>query len=174
MKKTVIRYGIYASLLMVLLSAIDFFVLAKMASFAVQEVAGYLTMLLSMIFVFIGIRHYRDHVNGGILSFWQGVKIGLLIVLLPSLCFGLFDILYTEVIHPGWMNEYYAKYLERIKTSTPPDQLDAMIKKVTAEKEMFSNPLLQFLLMSLTVFIIGFIVTIISAITLRRSKTVTA
>ena len=174
MKKTVIRYGIFASLLMVLLSAIDFFVLAKMASLAVQELAGYLTMLLSMVFVFIGIRYYRDHVNGGILSFWQGVKIGLLIVLLPSLCFGLFDILYTKVIHPGWMNEYYAKYLERIKTSTPPDQLDAMIKKVTAEKEMFSNPLLQFLLMSLTVFIIGFIVTIISAITLRRSKTVTA
>ena len=174
MKKTVVRYGIYASLLMVALSAIDFFVVAKMASYAVQEVAGYLTMLLSMIFVFIGMRYYRDTVNGGTLSFWQGIKIGLLIVIIPSVCFGLFDLLYTEVIHPGWMQEYYAKYLERIRISTPPDKLEAVLKKMNAEKEMFSNPLMQFLLMSLTVFIIGFIVTIISAISLRRNKTVVA
>ena len=174
MKKTVLRYGLYASLLMVILSAIDFFVVAKLANFAVQEVTGYLTMLLSMIFVFIGIRYYRDNVNGGTLSFWQGLKIGLLIIIIPSVCFGLFDLLYTEVIHPGWMQEYYAKYLERIKISTPPDKLEAVLKKMNEEKEMFSNPLMQFLLMSLTVFIIGFIVTIISAISLRRNKRVIA
>jgi hypothetical protein len=174
MKKTTLRYGLYATVLLVALSAVDFFIIAKLAGPAVQEIAGYLTMLLSMVFVFIGIRHYRDQVNGGSLSFVQGLKIGLLIIIIPSVCFGLFDILYTEVIHPGWMNEYYVAYAERLKTSTPPDKLDAVLKKMNEEKEMFSNPLIQFLLMSLTVFIIGFIVTIISAITLRRSKMVAA
>lgn len=174
MKQTTLRYGLYATALLVALSAVDFFIIAKLAGPASQEIAGYLTMLLSMIFVFIGIRHYRDQVNGGTLSFVQGLKIGLLIIIIPSVCFGLFDILYTEVIHPGWMNEYYTAYAERLKTSTAPDKLEAALQKLKEEKEMFSNPFVQFLLMSLTVFIVGFIVTIISAITLRRNKMVAA
>lgn len=174
MKKTVLRYGLYATILLVVLGMIDYFVLAKLAGFAVQEVAGYLTMILSMIFVFMGIRHYRDKENGGRLSFGQGLKVGILIILIPSICFGLFDILYTEVINPGWMQEYYAKYMEQIRAHTAPDQLAAALEKANKEREMFSNPFMQFLLMSLTVFIIGFIVTIISALALRRKKELSA
>lgn len=173
MQKIVLRYGLYAMLLIIALSALEFFVLHDLLSDTLQEVLGYLTMLLSMVFVFLGIRQYRDKWNNGQLSFGQGLKVGILIILIPSVAFGLFDLLYTEVIHPGWVDEYYTNYIARLKTSTPPDQLEAALKKANAQKEMFSNPLYQFLLMAATVFIIGLIVTIISALTLRRRKTAT-
>jgi Protein of unknown function (DUF4199) len=168
MKQIVFRYGLYATLVIVGLGMIDLFIVAKYASLAVQEVAGYLTMFLAMIFVFMGIRHYRDRINGGSLSFVQGLKIGILIVLIPSVFFGLFDILYTEVIKPDWLDTYYAAYMERIKASTPPEKLARALEKANREKEIFANPVYQFLLMSATVFIIGLMVTIISALTLRR------
>jgi hypothetical protein len=174
MKQVIFRYGLYATLVIVGLGMVDFFIVSKYASFAVQEVTGYLTMLLAMVFVFMGIRQYRDRVNGGTLSFGQGLKIGILIVLIPSIFFGLFDLLYTEVIKPDWLETYYAAYMERIKASTPPDKLAAALKKANNEKEIFANPIFQFLLMSATVFIIGLIVTIISALTLRRKPVVTA
>jgi small-conductance mechanosensitive channel len=174
MQKIVLRYGLYAMLFIVALSALEFFVLNDLLSASLQEVMGYLTMLLSMVFVFLGMRQYRDKWNNGQLSFGQGLKVGILIVLIPSVAFGLFDLLYTEVLHPGWVDEYYAKYIDRIKASTPPAQLEAALQKANDQKEMFSNPLLQFLLMSATVFIIGLIVTIISALTLRRRKLVAA
>ena len=161
-------------LFIVALSALEFFVLNDLLSSSLQEVMGYLTMLLSMVFVFLGIRQYRDKCNNGQLSFFQGLKVGILIVLIPSVAFGLFDLLYTEVLHPGWMDEYYANYIARIKASTPPAQLEAALQKANDQKELFSNPLMQFLLMSATVFIIGLIVTIISALTLRRRKLATA
>jgi heme/copper-type cytochrome/quinol oxidase subunit 2 len=170
MKKTVFRYGMYATILIVTVSAFNFFLLSKLTGEAGQEVAGYLTMLLSMIFVFIGIRHYRDYENGGRLSFGEGLKVGVLIVLIPSVFFGLFDLLYTEVINPNWLEEYYTKYADKLKASTAPEKLDAALKKLSAEKEIFSNPIYQFLLMAVTVFIIGFIVTIISSITLKKSR----
>lgn len=170
MNKTVFRYGIYATILIVTVSAFNFFVLSKLTGETGQELAGYLTMLLSMIFVFIGIRHYRDQENGGSLSFGQGLKVGVLIVLIPSVFFGLFDLLYTEVINPKWLDEYYAKYADKLKATTSPEKLEAALKKLAAEKEIFSNPVYQFLLMALTVFIIGFIVTIISSITLKKTK----
>jgi len=78
--------------------------------------------------------------------------------------------LYTEVINPNWLKDYYGQYMAQIKVSTPPDKLEAAMQKAKESMQMFSNPLMQFLLMAATVFIIGFIVTIISALTLRRTK----
>jgi hypothetical protein len=173
MKSTVYRYGIYAMLAIVLLSAVHFFLVVPNFKSANAEVAGYLTILLSMIFVFIGIKHYRDNINNGSLSFWQGLKIGVLIVLVPSIAFGLFDLLYTEVINPDWLDNYYAEQVEKTKKSTAPEKLEAALKELETSKNIFSNPFLQFLLMAITVFIIGFIVTIISSLTLRRTKTAT-
>jgi Protein of unknown function (DUF4199) len=170
MQKIVLRYGLYATLFIVAMSALEFFILNDLLSDTLQEVAGYLTMLLSMVFVFFGLKQYRDKYNNGRLSFGQGMKIGILIVLIPSVAFGLFDLLYTEVLHPGWVDEYYANYIAKLKASTPPGQLEEALQKANAQKEMFSNPWMQFLLMSATVFIIGLIVTIIASLTLRRSR----
>jgi len=170
MKPTVYRYGLYSVIALVVLSAIDLFVLAKFTSFATQEITGYLTMLLSMIFVFLGIRYYRDHYNNGQLSFGKGLKIGLLIVLIPSVAFGLFDLLYTRVLNPGWFDTYYAHQLDEIRKAYPAERAAEKIKTMEQQKEMFSNPIFEFLLMAATVFIIGFIVSIISSLTLMRKS----
>lgn len=170
MKPTVFRYGIYSMLSIIVLSAIEVFLIQPNTNYQISEIAGYLIMLISMIFVFIGIKYYRDHVNDGLLTFRQGLKVGVFIVLIPSVAFGLFDLLYTKVINPGWMENYYAKMVENIKKTTAPEKLDAALKSLEVNKELFSNPIMEFLLMALTVFIIGFIVTIISSLTLRRNK----
>ncbi len=172
MKQVVFRYGLLATLAILVLSAIHFFLLLDKLSYSSAELAGYLTMILSMIFVFLGIRYYRDRLNEGFLKFGEGMKIGVLIVLIPAVFFGLFDLLYTEVINPSWLNDYYTSYVERIKASTPADQLEAKLARIAKEKEVFGNPVFQFLLMTATVFIIGLMVTIISALTLRKSRPV--
>jgi len=175
MKSTVLRYGIYAGLLILVLAAIHVFILMPPnISWEMAEVVGYLTMLLSMIFVFMGIRYYRDHINNGYMTFGQGLKLGALIVLVPALTFGLFDILYTQVLHPSFSNEYMAYQVEKIKASVPADQIDQKVEKLRKDMEMFSNPFIEFLLMTITVYIVGLIVTIISALALRRSRPLVA
>jgi hypothetical protein len=72
------------------------------------------------------------------------------------------------------MENYYKEMIEQTKKVTAPDKLDAALKKLESSKEIFSNPFLEFLLMAVTVFIIGFIVTIISSLTLRRSRSAAA
>lgn len=174
MKTTIFRYGIYATLAILILGAINLFVIAEIADNGVQEIAGYLAILISMLFVFFGIRHFRNRMNGGSLTFGEGLKVGVLIVLIPAVFFGLFTILYTELINPDWVTDYYNNYIETLKKSTPPEKLDAAIKKAEQQREMFSGPVMQFLVMAGTVFIIGFIVTIISTLSLRRNKMATA
>jgi hypothetical protein len=167
MKQVIFRYGLLATACIVVVSAI--LLLAKLP-FASGENAGYLTIILSMIFVFMGIRRYRDNVNQGALTFKDGLKVGLLIVLIPSVAFGLFDILYTEVINPGWADNYYHQAQEHIRATASAGKVEEELKALQKNRELFSSPVMQFLLMAVTVFIIGFIATIISSLALMKKR----
>lgn len=171
MKSTAFRYSIYAIIAILCFGAIHFFLLMPpRISWEAAEVAGYLTMTLAMVFVFFGMKHYRDKVNNGSLTFKDGLKIGLLIALGPAVFFALFDLLYVEVINPAWGDDYWGQYVEKMKKDTPADELPKKLKELQDMKEFWGKPHFLFLLMFATTFIIGAIVTIISALTLRRQK----
>jgi hypothetical protein len=167
MQKLILRYSIYAALTLIVFGLFNFTVLNKL-SYEVQEIAGYLSIFISMIFVFMGIKQYRDQVNGGKLSFVEGLKVGTLIVLIPAIAFGLLDLVYTELINPAWKEQYYNLYLEQYK-SLPAAEFEKMKSQLKAQQEMFSSPVLQFIIMSMTVFVLGMIVTVISSLTLKKS-----
>lgn len=170
MKQTVFRYGLYAGFLIVLLVALQFFLVIPNTDYSTAEVTGYLTIVLSMIFIYFGIRHYRDQHNGGTLSFGEGLKVGLLIALIPAAFFGVFDLLYTEWINPAWKDDYYQYQLQQLKETAEPALLDEKIKKLDQQRQSFDSPALLFFLMFATAFVVGAIVTIISALALRKSK----
>lgn len=173
MKPIVFRYGIIASIVILLFGCLQLFVIMPRSDYKTAEVTGYLTIVLAMIFVFFGIKKYRD-LNDGLLSFGQGLKAGLLIALMPAVFFALFDLLYTEVINPSWGEDYYQYQVQQLKETTAPDQFEAKLGKLQQQKETYGKPYMLFLIMFLTVFVIGAIVSIISALTLRRSKTAIA
>ncbi len=173
MKSIVFRYGIIATIVILLFGCLQLFVIMPRSDYKTAEVTGYLTIVLAMIFIFFGIKKYRD-LNDGVLSFGQGLKAGLLIALMPAVFFALLDLLYTEVINPSWGEDYYQYHIQQLKETTPAGQLAAKIETLEKQKEIFGQPHMLFLIMFLTVFVIGAIVSIISALTLRRSKPVAA
>lgn len=144
------------------------FLVMKSVGYEVEEILGYAGIILSLLFVYFGMRQYRDRVNGGILSFGQGLKVGILITLLPSVMFALIDQVYSNLIDKDFYKNYYAAYEQRLKLQVPPDKYEAALRQLQSEKAMFSNPLIQFGVMFLTVFLIGIIITVISALILRR------
>ena len=170
MKKTVLRYGLFGLALMFLLLIVVFLVFRNDHRWEVQEVIGYVTIVLSLVFVYFGIRHWRDNHNAGRLSFGQGLKLGTLITLFPSVAFGFFTWLEMNILDPDFSNKYYSHYLQKVKASTPPDKLQETLQKLEAEKEMFSSPFMQFGVMFLTVFLIGIVITVVSALMLQRNN----
>ncbi len=172
MKNLVLRYGLYSAGVMVGVFLFTFFFVAKESEmgYKIAEIVGYSTILLSMVFVFLGIKKYRDENNGGSISFGEALKVGILIVLIPSVAFGLYNLFYIEVLDPNFMENYYQYSLEEYKASLEPADFEAMKAKMEKEKAMFQNTGMQFFLMFLTVFIIGFIVSLISSMILKREK----
>ena len=168
MKKSITRYGLYGAGALIVLSFLAWIIgKGQDMDFGSQEVIGYATIVVALSFVFFGIRHFRDNVNLGAVSFGQALKVGMGISLITGLAFGFLDIIY-KLIYPDFTTEYYAAMVEQVRASVPADQLDAKLAEMEAQKEFFSNPILSFLVMTLTVFVIGFIISLLSSLVLQR------
>lgn len=172
MRKISARYGMYGVAVMLVVFSIEFITFKDKPNWELQEIIGYTTIILSLLFVYFGIRQWRDNYNGGRLTFANGLGLGALISLFPAIAFGLFSWMEMSILDPSFSDKYYAHVIEKTKASTPPQELEATLQQIAAEKEMFSSPMAQFFFMFLTVFIIGLIITIISTLILRRNKAI--
>lgn len=165
MKKAVLRYGLYSGLFILVLFSLE---MTVFKSFGQTEIAGYTAIVLSLCFIYFGLRYYRDKQNGGTLSFGQGLKIGMLITLFPAVCFGFFDVIYSNVIDPG----FYARYTERgianLKATVPAGKFEAQAAAFREQMAFWSKPWADFLLMFLTVAIVGLIITILATFMLKK------
>lgn len=167
MKKTILRFGAYGGITISVLFMISWFALDHLPM-SIQEILGYASMIVSLSFVYFGIKHFRDKENEGKISFKKALAIGVLISLITALVFGLLDVLYTEVLNPEFMDKYYNEVSANLKASLPANELEIKLAQLESEREQFSNPVFSFTIMASTVFIIGFIITLLSSLVLQR------
>jgi hypothetical protein len=168
MKKSILRYGGFSVLFMTLFFIADDILLGDKLSYSAREITGMVGIFISTLFIWFGIKYYRDRHNNGILSFGQAMKLGLLILIFPSVAFGIFNVVYI-ILNPGFLDSYYAAEISQIRASMSAAEAEAQISKLQKDREFFGSPVMQFLFMFATVFAVGLIVTVISALWLRRS-----
>jgi len=168
MKKTILRFGLYGVITICLLSLL-IWALVDVVDNTVGEVIGYSSMVVSLLFVYFGIKHFRDKENHGVVTFAKALLIGILISLMVSLAFGILDLIYVKVINPDFMTEYYDGMLEEAQ-SLPKTEFEIRKAELQSEKEMFLNPFIHFFIMSMMVFVIGFIISLLSALVLQRKN----
>jgi hypothetical protein len=175
MKKTAFRFGMYAVFTMIVFFLLEWLIFRnKSENYDVRELVGWVGIFLSTIFVYFGLKYFRDRQNNGMLSFGEGLKLGMLLTLLPALAFGIFNVLYILVLDPNFLDSYYNSQVEELRNTLPPAELDSKLKAVQEEKEMFANPAVQFIVMFLSVFVVGLIVTVISTLILKRKVAIPA
>ena len=167
MKRTILKYGIYS-----LLTAAGLFALAlllgKGLDYSVQEIIGYTSMAISLIFVFFGIRHYRDHENNGKISFLKALGVGILISLFAAVGFGLIDYLFTTVINPDFAVEYETKMIADMKATLPAEEFE--LKKAELQQQMadYGGSGFMAFMMFAAVTMMGFVVSLLSALVLQK------
>jgi len=166
MKRTILRFGLYSAITTCILSFL-IWALVDVVDNTTGEIIGYSSMVVSLIFVYFGIKHFRDKENNGFVSFGKALLIGVLISLMAALAFGILDIIYVKYINPDFMTDYYDGMLKQAQ-SLPAEEFEIRKTELESEKEMFSNPFMHFFFMSMMVFVIGFIISLLSALILQR------
>ncbi len=167
MKKTVLRFGLYGAVTICLLFLLTWFLL-KDSNFEFSEALGYLSMVVALSFVYFGIKNYRDQENEGTISFTKGLIIGILISLITAIAFGIIDVIYITYINPDFTETYYNEAVEEMRQQLSAAEFEVKLKELEQQKALFSNSLFAFALMSGTVLVIGFIISLISALLLQR------
>ena len=167
MKKTVIKYGTYSLLTATILFFLALF-LGEKLDYSTQEIIGYTSMIVSLSFVYFGIKYYRNNINEGKISFGIALQIGILISLFAGLGFGVIDYLYTTVINPDFATEYLNTTLETMKTSLTPEEFEVESAKLKEQMDAYGGSGFMAFIMFVTVLIIGFILSLLSALFLSR------
>jgi hypothetical protein len=170
MKKIVLTFGVISGLISagLMLANVSF---VYRIGFDKGLYIGYTVIVLSFLMVFFGIRSYRETVGGGQISFGRAFSVGILITLISCAFYvGMWLIVYYNFL-PDFGDKYGAYIIEQSRAAGASAE---EIAKQTAEmkdmKRLLDNPFLNAAVTFLEPFPVGLIITLISALVLRRRR----
>jgi hypothetical protein len=135
---------------------------------------GYASMIISLSVVFFGVKSYRDN-NGGRISFFKGVQIGILISLICAFCYGVSWEAYYRTSGSDFMAQYSTQYVEKMKERGASDEEVAKTQKEMADMaELYKNFFVRFAMTLMEILPVGLVVTLVSAALLRKREVLPA
>ena len=127
---------------------------------------GWISFIISIGGLVLAMRDYRT-LNGGFMSYGEGLSIGTLTSGVSGLLSSLFSVFYTTVIDTGVMERMVDRTRDQLEESgLSDDQIDQQIKFV----EMFQSPGLTFAFGVIGAVIFGFLLSLIIAAIMRLNK----
>ena len=131
---------------------------------------GYATMVIALSLVFFGIKSYRDN-NGGHITFFKGLQVGILIALISAICYAVSWELYYRGSGQQFLEKYTAHYIDGMRRDGASDAEVAKAQEEMAQfMELYKNFFVRFGMTLMEILPVGIIVTLISAALLRRRE----
>ncbi len=165
MKKTVLTYGLISGVIaaVLMLAHVPF-----MDGGSKALIVGYAGIVLSALLVFFGVRSYRQNVGSGKISLGRGLAVGILIALISAACYvAAWEVVYYS--SPGIADHVFDKQVQGLKEKGAPQaEIDAAALKVESFKRLYANPFVNVAFTFVEPFPVGVLVTLISAVLLRR------
>jgi hypothetical protein len=168
MKKTILTFGLISGAIssLVMVAILPF---KDRIGFERGPVIGYTSIVLSFLLVFFGIRSYRDNIGNGQITFLKAFAVGISITVISCICYVVtWEIIYYNFL-PDFWDKYGAHLVEKLRASgASPAAVQAKLEEMTRYKELYKNPLLNAVLTFIEPFPIGLVITLISALALKR------
>ena len=170
MKKIVLTFGLLSGALSATLMFVNMQFLDRIG-FDRGVVTGYTVIVISFIFVYFGIRSYRDNVLGGQMTFGKGFQAGILITLISCVIYVGAWLATSRLFFPDFPEKYAAYLVADVQAKGGSQaEIDEMIKQGEQAKEMLANPLINAAVTFTEPFPVGLLIALISAAVLRRTS----
>jgi Na+/glutamate symporter len=126
-------------------------------------------MVLSFLLVYFGMRSYRDNAAGGQITFAKAFGVGIAITLISCLCYVVtWEIIYFNFMH-NFMDDYNAHVIAKAKASgASPAAIQEQMQQLKRSKDLYENPLYNSALTFIEPFPVGLVITLISALIVKR------
>jgi hypothetical protein len=137
----------------------------------VREIIGYTCMIIALTAIFFGIKSYRDKVLGGRITFGKAFMLGIGISAVAALIFGIYVYVLYGLISPDSIDKLMEAYRNKITTSGETQQvIEQELQKFESEAVLWRNTYLMSFIMFITVFLIGVLISLVSAAILKRRE----
>jgi hypothetical protein len=127
---------------------------------------GYVSILIIIIGVVLGIRSFRDESRGGIITYGQAVGAGTVIGLYAGIIGAIFTFLLYKFIDPDLLEKMYTfteeQFLERGRYS------EEMIDQIMEQQKKFMSPLVLSFSSIFNYVFFGVIISLLAAIFLKK------
>ena len=125
------------------------------------------SVVLSTALYAVAMYQFRN-ANNNLMSFWQGVKIGVGVAVISGIIIVLFNLLLTRVIDPETMTKAMNFQREQLieNTEMTIEQIDAQLEIA----QQFQTPAIQAAFGLIFAVIFGFLLSLIPAAILKRSE----
>jgi hypothetical protein len=167
MKKTILTFGLISGGMMTVMmfATLPFTDSAWLQAHSM--VVGYTTMVLSFMLVFFGIRSYRENIGGGTITFGRAFAVGILITLISSILYVItWEVMYFGV--PSFGEKFMTMCVAHIKNSgASPEAIQTQLNQL----KYLDNPFINAALTFTEPFPVGLIITLVSALILRKKST---
>lgn len=169
MSKFILIYGVIAGLVLELVFLLTYSLGAHGGSSGM--LVGYLSMLLALSLVFVGVRRYRDTVLGGVIRFGTAFGLGLGIALIAAVFYVLGWETYLYFTHYSFINDYTNGVLQAKRAAgASAAELAKLESEMSEMKAQYAKPAFRMLMTLTEIAPVGLLVALISAAVLRRSK----
>ncbi len=139
-------------------------------------IIGFSGMAVAFSFIFVGIKNYRDKKNGGSISFGKAFLLGLFISIIASTLYVITWGVEFHYFMPEFIDKYSAMQIKQLHESGITGvELDKAIKSVESDRYNYKNSVFFFVSYTyMEILPIGIIITLISALILKRKTAVIA
>ncbi|WP_257669989.1 DUF4199 domain-containing protein [Parapedobacter tibetensis] len=169
MKKNVIVFGLISGLIITGMMVYSVNLCYHSEDFKGNDIAGYAAMIVAFSFIFVGIRNYRNKYLNGIISFGKAFKTGLYITLVASTIYVLVWLVYYYGFIPDFMDKYTDYVLRNAESDgANPTELAKKTEEMAKFKDLYKNPVMVVLITYSEVFPLGLVISLISALLLKR------
>ena len=136
---------------------------------------GYLTMLVALTAVFLGIKHYRDKVLGGAIRFLPAFGLGLGISAVACVLYVIaweISMAYSDFDFIAWYSNYMIEAAKAKGASA--EQLAKAAADARDFADSYANPMVRIPFTFIEMFPVGVLVSLISAAVLKNSRVLPA
>jgi hypothetical protein len=175
MLKLILRYGIIAGVIVAAPMLWAMLTATKDEAHLGGMLVGYLTMLVALTAVFLGVKRYRDVAKGGVIRFLPALGVGLGISFVASVIYTLsweISIAFSQFDFTAWWQH------QMIDSARARGATAAELARVTKEAQdfaaMYANPVWRMSMTFAEMFPVGLLVSLITAAVLRNPRVLPA
>ena len=168
MKKTVLTFGLLSGVVSALMMFVTVLFIDQIG-WDKGVLVGYTGIVMSLLFVYFGVRSYRDNQLGGTITFGRAFGVGMLITLISCVFYVIAWEIEYATIFSDFVDRYAAYAMEDARASGADEAaMAAKAAEMADMRRMMDSPIIRPLVVFIEPFPVGVLVSLISAALLRK------